>query len=219
MTSPLQTRSERFDPTRSALVVIDMQNDFCAEGGYVEKVVGRDASACRAVAGPIMELVGAARRSAVPVVWVRAIYDLDKLPAGMRAKQLEKGTAVCCATGSWGAEFYQVAPLAGELVIDKHSYSAFIGTGLDEHLRRRGVRTLVFAGVQTNVCVESSLRDAACMGYYAVLPADCTASHAAPLHEATISNVAFLFGDVTTRAELVDSWRGHAVHEAPAASS
>ncbi|HWK67277.1 MAG TPA: isochorismatase family cysteine hydrolase [Rhizobiaceae bacterium] len=202
----LLTPQARLDRAHSAIVVIDMQNDFCAEGGYVEKVVGRSAAACRAVVEPVVELVQAAREKGVPVFWVRAIYDPEKLPAGIRAKQRARSDAICCATGSWGADFFGVAPDGAECVIDKHSYSAFIGTSFDAILRKRGVRTLIFAGVQTNVCVESSLRDAACMGYYAVLPSDCVASHAEPLHEATLKNVEFLFGDVMSRAEIVSIW-------------
>ena len=93
-----------------------------------------------------------------------------------------------------------------EPVIEKSCYSAFVGTDVEEQLRRRGVRTLVFAGVQTNVCVESSLRDAVSRGFYAVLASDCVASHTAPLHEATLNNVRFLFGDVLDRAAITRVW-------------
>jgi ureidoacrylate peracid hydrolase len=68
----LRTVAERLAPAHTALLVVDMQNDFCAEGGYIETVVGKNAAACRAVAAPIMALVGAARAAAVPVIWVRA---------------------------------------------------------------------------------------------------------------------------------------------------
>jgi len=83
-------------------MVIDMQNDFCAENGYVETVVGKDATACRAVAPEIMALVGAAREHGVPVFWIKANYDPDRLPEGMLAKQREKSADICCGTGSWG---------------------------------------------------------------------------------------------------------------------
>jgi ureidoacrylate peracid hydrolase len=101
---------------------------------------------------------------------------------------------------------YGVRVAAGETVIEKSSYSAFAGTGIEEQLRCRGVRTLVFAGVQTNVCVETSLRDAVCRGFYAVLASDCVASHTQPLHEATLKNVQFLFGDVLDRAAIAAAW-------------
>jgi ureidoacrylate peracid hydrolase len=202
----LDSVEKRLKPAHSAVLVIDMQNDFCAEKGFVETVIGKDVSACRAVVPEIMSLVNAARRHGVPVFWVKANYDPERLPEGMRVKQGENSTVVCCGTGSWGGEFYGVEPAAGDVVIEKSSYSAFAGTDVEKQLRDRGVRTLVFAGVQTNVCVESSLRDAVCRGFYAVLAQDCVASHTLPLHEATLKNVQFLFGDVLDRSAVASAW-------------
>jgi ureidoacrylate peracid hydrolase len=202
----LDTVEKRLKPAHSAVMVIDMQNDFCAEAGYVEKVVGKDVSACRAVAPRIMALVEAARARGVPVYWIKANYDPERLPEGMRVKQQEKSRVICCGTGSWGAEFYGVTAAPGEAVIEKSSYSAFAGTDVERQLRAKGVRTVVFAGVQTNVCVESSLRDAVCKGFYAVLASDCVASHTLPLHDATLKNVQFLFGDVLDREAIVAAW-------------
>jgi ureidoacrylate peracid hydrolase len=202
----LDTVEKRLKPAHSAVLVIDMQNDFCAEAGYVEKVVGKDVSACRAVVPEVMALVEAARGQGVPVYWIKANYDPDRLPEGMRVKQQEKSSVVCCGTGSWGGELYGVSAARGEAVIEKSSYSAFAGTEVERQLRERGIRTVVFAGVQTNVCVESSLRDAVCRGFYAVLASDCVASHTQPLHEATLKNVQFLFGDVMDRKAIAAIW-------------
>lgn len=208
---PLKTAAERLDRGHTALLVVDMQNDFCAEGGYIEAVVGKNAAACRAVAAPIMALVAAARAGGVPVYWVRADYRLETLPAGMAARfAAQGGGRICCAPGTWGAAFHGVAPAEGEPVIDKHCYSAFIGTDLDARLRARGIRTLVFAGVQTNVCVETSLRDAYSLGFHVAVAADCVASHTADLHEATLKNVRFLFGDVLSGGEIAALWPARA---------
>jgi ureidoacrylate peracid hydrolase len=209
MTHPndlLDSVETRLAPGHTALMVIDMQNDFCAVQGYVERIVGKDVSACRAVVPAITALVSAARAGGVPVIWIKANYDPEKLPPGMLAKQREKSLEVCCGTGSWGGELFEVTAAAGEPVIEKHSYSAFVGTEVEALLRGRGIRTVVFAGVQTNVCVESSLRDAVCRGFYAVLARDGVASHTAPLHEATLKNVEFLFGDVLSGARIAQAW-------------
>ena len=202
----LDSVEKRLHPAHAAVMVIDMQNDFCAEAGYVEKVVGKDVSACRAVAPQIMALVAEARTHGVPVYWIKANYDPERLPEGMRVKQQQKSSVVCCGTGSWGGEFYGVTAAAGEAVIEKSSYSAFAEDEVVRQLRAQGVRTVVFAGVQTNVCVESSLRDAVCKGFYAVLASDCVASHTLPLHEATLKNVQFLFGDVLDRKVIAATW-------------
>ncbi len=206
-----RTIGERLAPAHTALLVIDMQNDFCAEGGYIEAVVGKNAAACRAVAAPVMALVDAARAGGVPVFWVRADYRLEKLPASMAVRFGAQGNGrICCAPGTWGAAFHGVVPAPGEPLIDKHCYSAFIGTGLAERLAARGIRTLVFAGVQTNVCVETSLRDAYSLGFNVAVPADCVASHTAELHEATLKNVRFLFGDVLSGREIAALWPARA---------
>tara|TARA_R110002020_G_scaffold113518_4_gene261050 strand:- start:700 stop:1326 length:627 start_codon:yes stop_codon:yes gene_type:complete len=208
MSDILQSVEERLKPSRTAVLVIDMQNDFCAEGGYVETVVGRDAGPCRAVAEPIACLVADARAAGVPVVWVRADYRPETLPVGMLAKQRERSDTVCCAPGSWGYDFYGLAPAPEDPLFDKHCYSAFVGTELETWLRNRTIETLVFAGVQTNVCVETSFRDAISRGFYGVLAVDCVASHAPPLHEATIANIGFLFGDVLPREAIAGHWKG-----------
>lgn len=208
MTELLETIAARLAPSHTAVVVIDMQHDFCAEEGYVERVVGRSTLACREMVPRLNEFLEACRATGVPLVWVRAIYDHDKLPVGMLVKQRANGSDVCCAKGSAGAEFYGVTNNPEEPVFDKHSYSAFVGTGLGDWLRAEGIRSLIFTGVQTNVCVETSLRDAVCNGFYAAIARDCVASHSPPLHEATLANVGALFGDVVDATEITDMWKG-----------
>ncbi len=203
----LDTPAARLAPAHSALLVIDMQNDFCAEDGYVETVVKLNVASCRAVAEPIMDLVAKARAASVPVIWVKANYEHAALPPGILAKQRERSATVCCAPGTSGFDFYKVAPVAGETIIEKHSYSAFRGTELESLLRARGIRTVAIAGVQTNVCVETTLRDAVCVGFYAALVTDCVASHTPALHEATLKNVQFLFGDVLDRHAVGKIWQ------------
>lgn len=202
----LRTERERLRPDKSALLVIDMQNDFCARDGYVEKIIGLDASACRSVAAPIAELVNAARDYAVPVVWVAARYEPENIPGSMRTKQLDLSDTVCCADGTWGADYFGARPEKGEAVFHKHTYSAFIRTTLARYLTENGIRTLVFAGVQTNVCVDHSVRDAFCEGFYCVVAEDCVASHTRSLHEAALQNIKLLYGDVLERRSVIQHW-------------
>jgi ureidoacrylate peracid hydrolase len=119
-------------PNRVAVLVIDMQNDFCSVDGYIERSLGKSAERCRAIAQPIMELVGAARSVMAPVIWIKADYSLDLIPCHMRAKRIERGIeAVCCAPTDWGSEFYGVRPDPTEPIVVKHCYSGFIGTDLE----------------------------------------------------------------------------------------
>lgn len=201
--------NEILDPTHTALVVIDMQNDFCAENGYIHNAQDVDMSANKPLAARIGKLVEAAREIGTMVVWVKAIYDHDLLPAPLLSKMLIKGKgAVCCASDSWGADFYEIGPIEGEQIVEKRCYSAFHNTQMDDILRRRGIKSLVMTGVATNVCVESTLREAFFHGYYIVMPPDCVGSANLPLHEATIKSVEFIFGHVPKSTGVMDIWAG-----------
>jgi ureidoacrylate peracid hydrolase len=101
---------------------------------------------------------------------------------------------------------FQLAALPDEAIVEKSCYSGFRGTNLETLLRSMAVRSLVLAGVQTNVCVESTLRDGHSLGFYMVLAEDCVASHMPDLHEATLKNARFLLGDVLTRRDIAGHW-------------
>lgn len=210
MTEVLTSLTDRLDAAHTAVVVVDMQNDFCAEGGYIHDNLGVDMSGNGPLAGRIMALVRAARGAGAMVVWIQANYERRYLSGQALAKLGEKSVdAVCCEGGTWGWDFFEVAPEPGEWVIEKHTFSGFHGTELDRVLRFRGIRTLVMTGVATNVCVESTLRDGYFNGYYIVMPEDCVDSAARDLHEGTLKNVRVHFGDVPeTGAEIAALWSG-----------
>ena len=202
---------DRINPTHTAVLVVDIQNDFCHPDGYLGRKYGCDEAANEALAARNVTLTDAAREAGSLIVWIQAIYDPVYLSAPMLMKGGSKGNEVRCVDGSWGADFYNVAPKEGDLVVRKHRYSAFSGTALDNLLRRNGIRTAVITGVSTNICVESTLREAFNLGYYVVIPRDCVAGNNQALHEATLQNVEFLIGDVTTADELSGAWAGDGV--------
>ena len=196
------------DPNHTAVLVIDVQNDFCAPGGHTEANLGNNVADCQAVVEPIVRLVAGARRAGVVIIWVKADYDRTYLSPPIHARQVARGIAnAYCVAGTWGAEFYRVSPEDGDMVVEKHRHSAFIGTELEQMLRDRGIRTVVVAGVQTHVCIESSLRDASARGYYIVVPADCVGSFDRELHDKTLRCVEMHFGDVVGSNDLVELWR------------
>ena len=200
--------SQVVGPAHTAVLAIDVQNDFCAPGGHTEANLGRDATDCRAVVEPIEGLAAAARHAGVPVVWIKADYDRAFLSPPIHARQVARGIEKAyCVSGTWGAEFYGVSPEDCDLTIEKHRHSAFAGTGLDQILRDRGIRTVVVAGVQTHVCVESTLRDASARGYYVVVPGDCVGSYDRDLHDKTLRCVDMHFGEVVASADLIARWR------------
>jgi len=117
-----------------------------------------------------------------------------------------RSAGAICPTGTWGAEFYRVAPAPGERVITKHRYSAFVGTSLPVVLRALGRPVLAIAGVTTNVCVESTARDAFMQDWQVVLLEDCAAALTKAEHDAAVHNVRTYFGRVADATALERAW-------------
>jgi ureidoacrylate peracid hydrolase len=178
-----------------------------ADGGWFERH-GEDLGPMRRAVDNVLDLLPLARAAGVRPVFVRATYDRKWLSRPMLERHQLTGLDTShCLEGTWGAEFYKVAPEPDDDVITKHRYSAFIGTDLDPLLRAQGVENLIFTGVTTNVCVESTARHAYMLDYHVVVVSDCTASYHAGPHEATLDNIRRAFGRVVEAAEIVDVWR------------
>jgi nicotinamidase-related amidase len=207
------------DLNRTAIVVIDMQNDFCTAGGWVDHI-GGDYSADRAPIGPLQRLLPALREAEVPVIWVNwgNRPDLANMPPNQihlykpkghgtgLGDPLPEGRGNVLEKDAWAAAVVdELAPLPGDLKVDKHRISGFWDTPLDSILRNLGVRSILFAGVNTDQCVLHSLTDANFLGYGCVLLDDCCAtSSPAFCTEATIWNVKKCFGFVTGSAQVLD---------------
>jgi ureidoacrylate peracid hydrolase len=203
---PVEPRA-RLARERCVLMVVDMQNDFCAKGGYIDRTMGKDVGAADAILPNVNALVAQARSAGVPVVWLRADYSHGRIPDSMAVKLAARGIeAECCKPGTWGFGWYGVEPADGEPIVTKHSYSGFIGTGMQDVLKRLGRSTIVFTGVQTQVCVESTLRDAHAHGWFCFAVEDAVGSHSPALHEATLNNVKFLFGEVCPARDVIAAW-------------
>jgi ureidoacrylate peracid hydrolase len=197
----------RVDPTTTRLLVIDVQNDFLADGGWFDRH-GEDLTTMRAAVDNILELLPLARVAGVQPIFIRATYDRIWMSEAMLERHARTGLDVThCEEGTWGAELYKVSPEPDELVVTKHRYSAFIDTELPTLLRAAGVKNLIFTGVTSNVCVESTARDAYMHDYHVLVVSDCTASYNEEVHEAFLSNIRRAFGTVVTRAEVAEAWR------------
>ncbi len=215
MSTPISSKSLTQDLSSGhcALIVIDMQNDFCAPGGYIDTVMKKDVSGAEAILPALTQLIDAARANNVPVVWVGSDYSPGRIPASMQRKLTQRGiTAICCEPGTWGADWFGVQPQPHEPIIIKHSYSGFSGTKLQALLSEHQINTLVFAGVQTQVCVESTVREAHSLGYTAVVVKDAVGSHSPNLHEASLLNVQFLFGELSNVDETTKAWQTQPVN-------
>jgi ureidoacrylate peracid hydrolase len=199
----------RYDPAHTALIVVDVQNDFCSPDGSLAGV-GNDVSAAVEMVPRLQSLIENARAVGMPVVFIQTIHDeTNDSPQWLGRVDAGPGTerpGITCRTSSWGGQFYEVAPQPGDHVVIKYRYSAFIGTNLEILLRTLGVQSLLFTGVATEICVESSLRDGLFADYWVSLVEDCAASYSQAAHDASVSVVGTQFGTVTTSTELASIW-------------
>ena len=202
------TLPERVDPATTALIVVDVQNDFCHSDSPLAKI-GFDMTAAQEMVPNLLHLVDAARGAGATIVWVKMIhteYTMSPVSAEQRMRKRPNAQLICLE-GSWGAEFYRVEPEAGEPVVVKHRYSAFVDTDLELILRSRGIKSVVLTGVATNVCVESTARDAYMRDYYVTFVDDCSATYDAAKHAATLRNMDDHFGVVTTSRAIMEAWQ------------
>lgn len=190
-------------PEACALVIVDVQNDFC----HPEAPIGRhiEQRLVDGMCSGIAELVQAARTAGVPVIWIRTVHR-DATNSAPWLRRLASGDPQVCLEGSWGTRFYKLVPEERDIVVEKHRYSAFHGTELQHVLRALQRTTVIAVGTATNVCVESTVRDACMLDYDAVLVADATCAGSEAEHAAALLNVDGYFGSVTDTADVVRAW-------------
>jgi ureidoacrylate peracid hydrolase len=184
-------RRLRFDPSRAAVLVVDMLNEFLEPGGEMVLLEGRS------IIEPINRLLAASREMGMRVVW---LCDEHPIPED---KEFEKRVPHCIG-GTWNAgiaDAMDVAP--DELRIAKRRYSGFFGTDLDLRLREWGVEQVVVTGVVTNICVRSTVHDAYFLGYDVFVPEDCVSATSDREQASTLYDIDTHFGDVVTSEELM----------------
>ena len=202
---------ERVDPASTALVVIDVQNDFALPQGVCGQV-GDDISPVAPMVARLKSLIEAARQAGVLIVFVRTIYDEPVLSPALAEQYSRRGYPnSICLTGTRGAEFYgDIGPKENsphEILVTKHRYSAFWGSSIDLVLRTNGIRTVVLTGIATEVCVESTARDAFFKDYQVVVPEDCVGCYSEDRQQAALVVIARSFGVVTSGTEVAAVWQ------------
>ena len=205
----------RLDLSKTAVLVIDMQNDFGSPGGMFDRA-GIDITGIQQTVAPTRRVLDAARQAAIPIVHVRMAHSQDLANAGPpdsphRRKHLlmQLGDGRVLVEGTWNTEILpELEPLDGEPVVTKTRYSGFFETELDDTLRSLGARFLVVTGCTTSICVESTVRDAMFRDYSCLVLEDCTAE---PIgaglsrsnHEASLLVIQTLFGWVSDSEALL----------------
>ena len=210
-----------FQPRRAALLVIDMQNDYCSSGGYIAQR-GEDISIVRQCIPPLQKVLAAVRETEALIIHTREghLPDLSDCPPTKLARSKKLGAGIgdegplgrYLTRGSKSHDFIEeLRPAPGEVAIDKPGKSAFFQTELDLILRNRRITHLVVTGVSTFVCVHTTLRDAYDRGFDNLVLEDCCASSIRELHDAAIQMVKAhggVFGHVSDSGEFLKALAG-----------
>jgi ureidoacrylate peracid hydrolase len=220
ITLPARPEALRLKPEETAVVVIDMQNAYASPGGYVD-LAGFDIAGAAGTIDRIAAVLDTARAAGVQVIYLQNGWDADYAEAGgpgspnwhksnalktMRKRPELSGQLL--ARGGWDYDLVDaLKPQPCDISLHKTRYSAFFNSQLDSTLRARGIRNIVFVGIATNVCVESTLRDGFHLEYFGVMLEDAT-HHLGPpaMQEASVYNIEKFFGWVSTTADFCGSF-------------
>ena len=202
----LRTLKERCHPSKAALIVVDVQNDFVSRDGSAAKR-GEDVGAAMAMVPNLLRLIEEGRRVGLIIVYIRTTHSEWTDTPSWIYRTSQKGGLSTCREGTWGAEFYEgISPSPTERVVIKHRYSAFINTDLNTVLKARNIQSVLVCGVATNVCVETTARDGYMFDYYVTMIDDCSAAYETKLHLGTLENMRRHFGLVASSGEIIEAW-------------
>ncbi len=212
-----------FELSSTALLIIDMQRDFCAPGGFGEKL-GNDITLTRNVIAPLQQVLQAARDAGMFVIHTREGHrpDLSDCPPSKLARSKRQGAGIgdvgpmgrILIRGEYGHDIVdELKPLPNEPVVDKPGKGAFYQTDLDVILRTKGIKSLIVSGVTTHVCVHTTIREANDRGYECLLLEDCSAAFDPRDHEAAVRMThqqGGIFGWVSDSKKLLEALKAKA---------
>jgi ureidoacrylate peracid hydrolase len=214
----LASLGRKIRPDHTAVLVIDMQNDFCDRAGAFGRLnPGLDFEAIEAMIPRLRSFVSGARAVGIPIVFIRAVYNADDdrylseswLEQARRRRKGLYTTIPVCKEGQWGAEIISdLTPASNDVVIEKHRYSAFIRTSLADHLVARGISTVITTGVATGGCVAATAQDGFMLDFTMVVVEDCVAdSLGREVHEFATRHLDLLYAEVRSARDIQSAWR------------
>lgn len=217
-----EPESIEIEISKAAILVVDMQNAFISEGGYFD-LLGHDLFNARNIIEPCKIILNLAREKGIKIIYLQMGCSPDFSDAGhpnspyrLKSRALNlirehpEWREKIYIYGTWGADIIkELEPQPGDILIRKQKYDGFIGTNLDIILRTNNIKYLLFIGIATNICVESTIRHAFFLDYFPILISDAV-SHIGPkfIHESSISNVKSTFGWVTNTENLIIALKG-----------
>jgi len=210
----LKTLEKKVRPEHTALLIIDMQNDFCSIGGMFDRE-GYDVRLLQEITPRLLNLIEKARKVGVVIIFVKNVQSgkvnyLSDVWLEQSIREWKGGRYIhyaVCEQGSWGGDFYEgFIPSDSDFIVRKHRYGAFESTDLELILKSNDIRTLIITGAATNICVETTIRQAFMKEYYVVVPEDCVASLNKEMHENSLFTINKWFGQVVTSADIFKYW-------------
>jgi ureidoacrylate peracid hydrolase len=195
--------------SKVAMIVVDMQNAYLDDEGSMNKS-GMDITELKKTVLPVSSLITACRSVDVPIIFTRYVLRADYKDAGLRSVRGPKFKEInSLVMGTWDSELDpRMDQRLEDYVLDKTRYSSFYNTSLEVILRGLGVDTLIVCGVTTEICVESTIRDAYFRDFKIIVPKDAVAAMDIGRHKGTLATIEFGFGSVTTSAELINDLSG-----------
>lgn len=198
---------EKVSPVHTALLVVDVQRDYCCQGGIID-LMGFDWRPVGDMLPRLQHFVDEARRALDLVIFTRQTLNPHlRSPATIEHYNRAGMSRPFVPSRE---DFYGVEPAEGDIVLSKHKYSAFVATHLDALLRSNGIETVIVTGVATNVCVESTVRHGFMLDYQMVVPRDLTAGVDDSFKEMSLRNIALFFGEVVESEDILTAWRSTA---------
>jgi ureidoacrylate peracid hydrolase len=190
---------DKIDPHTTSLIVVDAQNDFV----HPEGKFGRFglAEQAKPTIDKLKKVIESCRKAGIPIIYTVTQYSEDYKDAGSMHRVIE---LEALKIGSWGAKIIDdVKPKPNDIIIEKRRHSAFYNTNLEDVLKTLKINTLIFTGYATNVCVESTVRDAKYRDLNCIVISDCTASFNERMHNFSLANIKLFFGNVIDSEELI----------------
>lgn len=200
---------EKISPARTALLIVDMQNDFCSPGGFIDRQTKLSPDMTIRAAEQIGLLRDTAAAHGVLTVHIVSHFDEQYLNPAMRERLERLGAEPYCVSGTWGAqEIESLSPRPGEVEVVKHAYDGFYGTDLGRLFEERGIETVVMTGLATDNCVAATAKGAFYRGHYVVLASDACAAGSDTQHEMALLMARHAYAEVCRTDDILSVWNG-----------